>query len=199
MLDRSLPSVPSSVAPDSSAALRPNPNAQLSAFLSRFSPKVVALTRRGLLTLRRIFPGAIQLVYDSRCSSWPPGSRLSIAARLVRPGGGRAGLVECAAAPHLMREQQVATEAGMMGDTLVVPGTPLRGLRPLATLLLVAIGGWITVSAFQPLAGKACIARYQAAKTLADTAQVDAFVPRVPGNRGPEAHSCGFTRHAARW
>lgn len=86
-----------------------------------------------------------------------------------------------------------------MADTLVVPGTPFRGLRPLAVVLLIAIGGWITVSAFQPLAAKACIARYQTAKTLADTAQVDALMPHVPGNRGPEAHSCGFTRHAARW
>ena len=42
----------------------PSPNAQVSAFLSRFSPEIVALARRCLLKLRRAFPGSNQLVYE---------------------------------------------------------------------------------------------------------------------------------------
>lgn len=42
----------------------PSPNAQLSAFLSRFSPGSIALAKRCLTKLRRIFPGAILLVYN---------------------------------------------------------------------------------------------------------------------------------------
>jgi len=87
----------------------------------------------------------------------------------------------------------------MRADTLAVPSTPVRGLRPLAILILVAMGVWIAFSAFQPLAAKACIARYQAATTLSDSARVDALVPSVAGNWGPDAHSCSFMRHAARW
>jgi hypothetical protein len=43
---------------------QPTPNAQFSAFLSRFSPGIVALVKRCLLKLRRAFPGSYQLVYD---------------------------------------------------------------------------------------------------------------------------------------
>jgi hypothetical protein len=46
----------------------PSPSAQVSALLSRFSPEIVALAKRGLTTLRRAFPGSIQLVYDYRDS-----------------------------------------------------------------------------------------------------------------------------------
>jgi hypothetical protein len=42
----------------------PSPNAQFSAFLSRFPPEVVALTKRCLPKIRRAFPGSTQLVYD---------------------------------------------------------------------------------------------------------------------------------------
>jgi hypothetical protein len=45
-------------------ARQATPSAQLSALLSRFSPEIVALTRRGLSILRRSFPGSCQLVYD---------------------------------------------------------------------------------------------------------------------------------------
>ncbi len=45
-------------------ARQPSPNAQLSAFLSRFSPEIVALVKRCLPKLRRAFPGSYQLVYD---------------------------------------------------------------------------------------------------------------------------------------
>ena len=45
-------------------ARQPTPNAQLSAFLSRFPPEIVALVKRCLPKLRRAFPGSYQLVYD---------------------------------------------------------------------------------------------------------------------------------------
>ena len=45
-------------------ARQPRPNAQFSAFLSRFSPEIVALVKRCLPKLRRAFPGSYQLVYQ---------------------------------------------------------------------------------------------------------------------------------------
>ena len=42
---------------------QPSPGAQLSAFLSRFPPEIVALVKRCLPKLRRAFPGTYQLVY----------------------------------------------------------------------------------------------------------------------------------------
>ena len=45
-------------------ARHPDPNAQFSAFLSRFPPEIVALVKRTLPKLRRAFPGSNQLVYD---------------------------------------------------------------------------------------------------------------------------------------
>jgi hypothetical protein len=45
-------------------ARQPRPSVQLSAFLSRFSPDIVALVKRCLPKLRRAFPGSYQLVYD---------------------------------------------------------------------------------------------------------------------------------------
>jgi hypothetical protein len=45
-------------------ARQPSPNAQFSAFLSRFSPQIAALVKRCLPKLRRAFPGSYQLVYD---------------------------------------------------------------------------------------------------------------------------------------
>ncbi|HEX6813207.1 MAG TPA: hypothetical protein VF384_16405 [Planctomycetota bacterium] len=45
-------------------ARQPSPNAQLSAFLSRFPPEIVALVKRCLPKLRRTFPGSYELVYD---------------------------------------------------------------------------------------------------------------------------------------
>ena len=42
----------------------PSPSAQLSAFLSRFPPEIVALVKKCLPKLRRAFPGSYQLVYD---------------------------------------------------------------------------------------------------------------------------------------
>jgi hypothetical protein len=43
---------------------QPTPNAQFSAFLSRFSPEIVALVKRCLPKLRRAFPGSYELVYE---------------------------------------------------------------------------------------------------------------------------------------
>jgi hypothetical protein len=43
---------------------QPSASAQLSALLSRFPPKIVALAKRCLTKLRRTFPGTLQLVYD---------------------------------------------------------------------------------------------------------------------------------------
>jgi hypothetical protein len=45
-------------------ARQPNPNAQFSAFLSRFPADIVALVKRCLPKLRRAFPGCYELVYD---------------------------------------------------------------------------------------------------------------------------------------
>jgi hypothetical protein len=45
-------------------ARQPSPNAQFSAFLSRFPPEIVALVNRCLPKLRRALPGSYQLVYD---------------------------------------------------------------------------------------------------------------------------------------
>lgn len=43
---------------------QPSPSAQFSAFLSRFSPEIVALARRCLPKLRRAIPCSFELVYD---------------------------------------------------------------------------------------------------------------------------------------
>ena len=45
-------------------ARQPSPTEQFSAFLSRFSPEIVALVKRCLPKLRRLLPGSYQLVYD---------------------------------------------------------------------------------------------------------------------------------------
>jgi hypothetical protein len=45
-------------------ARQPSPDAQLSAFLSRFPSEIVALAKRCLPKLRRAFPGSYELVYD---------------------------------------------------------------------------------------------------------------------------------------
>ena len=45
-------------------ARQPSPNAQFSAFLSRFPPEIVALVKRCLPKLRRAIPCSHQLVYD---------------------------------------------------------------------------------------------------------------------------------------
>jgi hypothetical protein len=46
------------------ATREPSPNAQFSAFLSRFSPEIVALAKRCLPKIRRAIPCSYQLVYE---------------------------------------------------------------------------------------------------------------------------------------
>ena len=46
------------------ATREPSPNAQFSAFLSRFSPEIVALVKRCLPKIRRAIPCSYQLVYE---------------------------------------------------------------------------------------------------------------------------------------
>ena len=46
----------------------PSPSTQLSAFLSRFPPEIVARAKKCLPKLRRAFPGTTQHVYDYRSS-----------------------------------------------------------------------------------------------------------------------------------
>ena len=41
------------------------PNEQLKGFLDRFEPRVAALARRALVRMRRLTPGALELVYDN--------------------------------------------------------------------------------------------------------------------------------------
>lgn len=43
---------------------QPTPNAQFSAFLSRYPPDIVALAKRCLPKIRSAFPGTTQLVYE---------------------------------------------------------------------------------------------------------------------------------------
>ena len=51
-------------------AREPTPNAQLAAFLSRYSPETAALVKRCLPKIRRVFPGLTQLVYDYANSNY---------------------------------------------------------------------------------------------------------------------------------
>jgi hypothetical protein len=46
------------------ASRKPSPNAQLSAFLSRFSPEIVGLVKRCLPKIRRAIPCSYQLIYE---------------------------------------------------------------------------------------------------------------------------------------
>jgi hypothetical protein len=43
----------------------PSPKEQLDAFLDRFTPEVAARARRALAKMRRLVPGALELVYDN--------------------------------------------------------------------------------------------------------------------------------------
>jgi hypothetical protein len=69
----------------------------------------------------------------------------------------------------------------------------------LAICTVGAVTAWLLFATYQTPAARECLARYRAAKSPADRARVEALVPRVPGNMGPEAHSCGFTRRTAQW
>jgi hypothetical protein len=42
-----------------------SPEAQLDGFIAKYSPDVAAVARAALIRMRRILPGAIELVYDN--------------------------------------------------------------------------------------------------------------------------------------
>jgi ketosteroid isomerase-like protein len=60
----------------------------------------------------------------------------------------------------------------------------------LGVALLALLGGWVMVRAYGNPSSDECLSRYQAARTAADSALVDSF---VPGN-GTSRNSCGFMR-----
>lgn len=66
-------------------------------------------------------------------------------------------------------------------------------------LLVVLVGAWIMLGAYQTEAAKGCLDLYRAARTAADTATVDTMIPDGGPRKRPEAHSCGFMRRTARW
>lgn len=66
----------------------------------------------------------------------------------------------------------------------------------LATALLVS--AWLMLRVNSSAEARECRARYQAARTAADTAVVDLLVP-AHGTTNREAHRCGFIRASARW
>jgi hypothetical protein len=68
--------------------------------------------------------------------------------------------------------------------------TTLTRIRLGALLALVVIAAWFMLSAYQTPAAKECTRLFRAATTAADRSRVAAHVPDVPGNQGPEAHSC---------
>lgn len=43
----------------------PTPKAQLDSFIDKFTPSVAAMARRSLAALRKLTPGAVELVYDN--------------------------------------------------------------------------------------------------------------------------------------
>jgi hypothetical protein len=79
------------------------------------------------------------------------------------------------------------------------PETTSRGLRLAGLLALAGVAVWLILSAYQTAAAKECARLYRAATSPTERARVAAHIPDVPGNRGPEAHSCGFVNSTARW
>lgn len=84
-------------------------------------------------------------------------------------------------------------------DVAITHAPSPRGLRLVALLGMAGVAAWLMLNAYQAPATKECQRRYHDAKTPAEWALVDGLIPDVRGNRGPEAHSCGFFRSAARW
>jgi hypothetical protein len=77
--------------------------------------------------------------------------------------------------------------------------TTSPGLRIGALLAMAGVAVWLMLSAYQTPAARECTSLYRAAKTPAERSRVAARVPDLPGNHGPEAHSCGFFSSSARW
>jgi len=56
---------PSTSAEPSRAPGMPDPRAQLDSFLAKYDPEVEAFARRALAKMRKLVPGAIEMVYDN--------------------------------------------------------------------------------------------------------------------------------------
>jgi hypothetical protein len=69
----------------------------------------------------------------------------------------------------------------------------------LATLPAIALALYIMLHMYTNSGSDVCAARYGAARTAADTLQVDSLVPGKAGTKGKAQFSCGFTRTSARW
>jgi hypothetical protein len=52
-------------APRTAAAKPPSPSRQFATFLARYSPPLIAVAKGALTRLRRLVPGAVELVYDN--------------------------------------------------------------------------------------------------------------------------------------
>jgi hypothetical protein len=75
--------------------------------------------------------------------------------------------------------------------------SPRRALLVLPLALLFA--SWLMFQSYTPYASRACYARYQAAKTAADSAAVDSLKLHLASDQSHEGFSCGAIRAHARW
>jgi hypothetical protein len=66
----------------------------------------------------------------------------------------------------------------------------------LLIVVLSVVALWAFSQVFIPPSSRTCMGLYRAARTAADTAQVDRVVPQT---HTAEAPTCGFIRQAARW
>jgi hypothetical protein len=69
----------------------------------------------------------------------------------------------------------------------------------MAVLPVVVLALYIMLHMYTSSGSDECADRYGAARTAADTLQVDSLVPGKGGTRGKAKLSCGFTRTSARW
>lgn len=76
---------------------------------------------------------------------------------------------------------------------------PPKWLMLVAICLILLVAGWMMLHVNTSTASRECGVQYRSARTAADTARVDSLVPGGGREGHPEAHSCGFIRHTARW
>lgn len=74
-----------------------------------------------------------------------------------------------------------------------------RGLLVAGAFLLVLATSWIVMQVYTPPASRECGRLYRAARTAADSAQVDQTTPAVTIAGSHEPRSCGSIRSSARW